>query len=249
VRMKRFYPLAMLLIIVLPLAGTALAQGEPEALPRYAGHYTVDLPSGQVMFKPAPATLQAAGDVYNNLDSPLVWALSSTDLAATWGDRLITAGAGMLEESAFTIYNSSASAGPLLTLGVAINFYDGPTTTWIGGYNGTINFGAGLGPSYYAIITFTGLSVLGIDLTSTDIVMTQTRTTHTGGATRLGIVGMYPPTVGTSPDVLYINASTIGPAGWYSRGAGASDPGYRVNVTGTTPATPSTWGRVKSLYR
>jgi len=151
---------------------------------------------------------------------------------------------------AFTLYNSSSSPGPLLTCSVVVEFYDGVTFGFLGSFGVNFNFGGGLNPGFYTIASVTALEPLAIDLLGTDVIVTQTVTGTTGTATRLGIASLNPPTVGSSGADMYIDASTVGPAGWYTVGTTPANPGYRLSaVSGPVPTEKSSWGRVKSLYQ
>jgi hypothetical protein len=158
-------------------------------------------------------------------------------------------GTGILDQNVFSIFNGLT--GPLLTATVNVSFYDAVTSTFLGGYNTNINFGAGLPVSNYLLVTVTNLSPLAINLNVTDIVVTQTMTAHTGTTTRCGIASLDPVTIGLSANTMYINSSTVGPAGFYNIGNPPlnANPGYRINVLQPVPTAPTTWGKVKSLYR
>jgi hypothetical protein len=245
--MKLRYSLALLVTVMLTLAGAAQAQVASESAPKFGGHVYLDLASGTSSFAAAPASAQIAGDVYNNTTSTANFGYSSTDLNAIMGDRLTTAGAGVLDQFDFTIYNSSSSAGPLLTATYLLNFYDGPTSTSLGGFTTNVTFGTGLAVGYYTIVSVTGLSSLSI-AAPTDLIVTQKRTVSTGTATRLGIVSLDPPTIGSSPATFYLSTTTT-PAGFYTITGSNANPGYRVNVLAAVPAHATTWGMLKSLYR
>jgi len=229
-------------------AGIAAAQVTSEPVGGFAGHAVHDRLTQTTRLQPAaPFALPVV--VYDNTSSAANGGISSTDLAAVWGDQLATTGTGTLTEMAFTLFNSSSSAGPLLTAVVGIEFYDANTVAPLGAFNVNFDFGAGLDPGFYTIGTVTGLEGLAIDLTTTDVIVIQTVQSFTGTASRLGVVSLDPVTVGSSTDDMYIAASTIGAPGWYTIGVPAN-PGYRLSVT--TPPVPtekSSWGRVKDLYR
>ena len=207
---------------------------------------TPDLPPG----RPQPSAPNAVTVVYNNTASPPIVAVSSTDLASDWGDRLFMTGGGLLSSHQFTIYNSSLSAGVLLTVNVAIDFYDDATATFIGGYSGGINFGAGLPLNSFSVITASGLDGLGIILPA-NVICIQSVTAKTGPANRLGIVTMDPVTTGSSPTTMYIASATIGGGvpGFYNL-ANPANPGYQVGIAQPPVPTQSrTWGEIKKLYR
>ena len=159
-------------------------------------------------------------------------------------------GNGLLSSHVFTIYNSNTSAGVLLTATVAVDFYDDATATFIGGYSGTINFGAGLPLNNFSVITASGLDPLAIILPS-NVICIQTVTATTGPASRLGVVLFDPVTTGASPTTMYIASATIGGGvpGFYNLGNPAN-PGHQIGIAQPPVPTQSrTWGEIKKLYR
>jgi hypothetical protein len=193
--------------------------------------------------------------IYDNASSTPQLVVSSTDLASQWGDVLLTTGTGLLSTHKFTIYNSSTSAGPLLTATVSLSFFDAVTSAPLGAYAGTVNFGAGLPLNNFSIITAGGLDPLLIMLPTTNVLVVQRVTAKTGAASRLGVVSMGPILTGTSPVDMFISSATIGGgvAGFYCLVAGCatpSDPGHFIAVNPPPVGTESTsWGRLKKLYK
>jgi hypothetical protein len=239
---------AVLALCALP----ALAAAQTgESVGGFAGFANYDYISQTTTMSPtAPAAVPVV--VYDNTLSAALYGVSSTQLTATWGDELLTTNTGLLSEMMFSIFNSGSSAGPLLTGLFAITFYDAATSANLGGFTANFNFGAGLAPGYFTIGNVTGLDYLGINLGVSDVIVTQALVSRTGTASRMGIVSLSPPTVGTSPTSMYISASTIGGGvpGFYTFTNGPADPGYRVTLMNEpVPTTKTTWGRVKSLYR
>lgn len=235
--------------LCLALAGSAFAETMEPVL-GFAGTVTGTVVTG-AKAQPHPG-IDVTAVVYDNTASPALYAVSSTDLAAIWGDHLLTTGTGVLNNHKFTVFNSGSSAGPLLTCTVALNFFDGVTSAPLGGYSANINFGTGLNAGFYSIVTLSALDPFAINLNVTDVVVTQTITARTGTATRLGIVSLDPPTVGSSPTSMYISASTIGGGvpGFYTFTNGPANPGHQVTVTVPTVGTESkTWTGVKNLFR
>lgn len=230
-------------------AGSASAQLTVEPLGACFGYTLHDHLTNTTRVQPAaPAALPVV--VYDNTASPAVGGFSSTDLGAVWGDQLATTGTGTLQAMLFTVYNSSQSAGPLLTAVLAADFYDANTYTHLGGFTTNVDFGTGLPPGYYTHIGITGLDPLAIELNVTDVIVLQSVASFTGTATRLGIVLQDPPTVGSSGPEFYVDASTVGAAGWYTLQGVNANPGYQLSVvSGPVPAEKSSWGRVKNLYR
>jgi len=243
--------LAAAVICLLPLA-VAHAQLTPEPI---TGQFTdqsvrPELAPGKGGGTTPPNLLAVVYD--KTTASAPNFGLSSSDLAAVWGDELFTLGTGLLSTHKFTLFSTGSSAGNLLTATVGVSFFDGPTSTFLGGYTTNINFGAGLPPGSYSIITVTGLDPLLILLNSTDLVVTQTVMSKTGPANRLGIASLNPITSGSSPISMYINASTVGPASFYNVGNPPvpANPGYQIAVNSPPVGTvPSTWGRLRKLYR
>lgn len=235
---------------VLSITATSAFAFTGEPVLGFAGVETVT-PSNVGKGSLAPG-LAVTSVVYDNTASPAIYAVSSTDLNALWGDRTLDFGTGVLNNHKFTIFNSGTSAGPLVTATVAVNFYDGVTTLLIGGYTVNVNFGAGLNPGFYSIVNVTNLDALAINLNVVDVITTQQVGPRTGTASRLGIVSMDPPTVGSSPTSMYVSATTIGGGvpGFYTFTNGPANPGYQITVTVPTVGVESkTWSGVKGLFR
>ncbi len=242
--------LALAAIALVAWAGTSLAQVTSEPLGTFAGYTTYDRVTQTSQFEPVAPAVTAATVIYDNSSSTALFGFTSTDLLAVWGDELFTTGLGTLSSMKLTIFNSGSSAGPLLTAVVGVSFYDGSTFAPLGGFTANFNFGTGLAAGFYTVGSITGLDPLLIDLNTTDVIVTQTIVSKTGAASRMGVVSLDPPSVGSSGADMYISATTIGPAGWYTSGSGNANPGYQVAVTSApVPTSKSTWGRVKNLYR
>ncbi len=245
---SRFGALATVACLV--TAGVASAQLVHESIGGRGADVvtTPDYGNGKT---PAPSSVEALTTVYDNTASAPNFGFSSTDLAATWGDELFLAGTGLLSTNKFTVFNGS-SAGALLTATVGVSFYNATTSALLGAYSTNINFGAGLNPGFFATVTVTGLDPLLIILNTTDIIVTQTVLAKTGPATRLGIASLNPPTVGSSPNTMFIAASTVGPPGFYNVGNPPvpANPGYMIGVNDPpVGARHTSWGRIKGMYR
>ena len=240
---------AAALVLLAAVAGTAAAQNEFE-LGTFHSHVYYDMGTGLMYTPKGGYVSQLAGDVYNNTNptAPVLGGISSTDLNGIWGDRVVMTGTGVVQEQDFTVFNPSTSAGPLVSSTFAVNYYAGATTTFIGGFTtGVVTF-AGLNPGFFSIVTITGIGGLNINLNTTDILVTQRSVTRVGTATRLGVVILDPPTIGSSFAPSMFISNSVNPAGYYNIGANGT-PGYRINVSQPVPATPKSWGAVKALYK
>ena len=242
---------ALALILLAGVSGTAAAQDEAE-LGTFHEHIYVDFGTGMRYTPKGGYVTQLAGDVYNNTN-PLpasLAAVSSTDLNAQWGDRVTTTGIGILQENDFTVFNSSSSAGVLVSAAFNIALFNGATSALLGSYSTApvVFGGGGLPQGFYSIITVSGLGGLNLNVNTTDVIMRQQVGARVGTASRLGVISADPPTIGSSTPSVYINATTVGPAGFYNV-TNAPNFGYRVNVSQPVPATPSSWGAIKAIYK
>jgi hypothetical protein len=250
---KAFALLVAMLALSTGAARVALAGNDLVSEPaQFFSHIYYDMGTGAMYVPKGGAATQLAGDVYNNTNpqAPANFGFSSTDFAAEWGDRLATTATGILQENDFTVFNSGGG-GVLNTADVNIGLFDGTAFTLLGGYTTSVNFG-GLPSGFFSVVTVTGLGGLNINVNTTDVIMLQQIAAKTGTPARLGIASLDPPTIGSSPNTMYINASTVGPAGFYNIGTPPNflnaNPGYRVNVNQPVPANSRTWGSVKALY-
>jgi hypothetical protein len=230
-------------------AGAVMAQAVAEPVGNFAGWYVHDHVTNTTTLQTnAPQAVPVV--VYDNTASTASFAVSSTDLASTWGDELLTTNVGTLSATVFSLFNSGSSAGVLLTAQIRVDFFDAITAAPLGAFTTNVNFGTGLPQGFYSLITVTGLDPLAINLNTSDVVVTQKVLSKTGAANRLGIVSFNPVTVGSSDPDMYIASATIGPAGWYTFGNGPANPGWQVSVvTAPVPTEKSSWGAVKNLYR
>jgi len=161
--------------------------------------------------------------VYDNTVNGPTGAFSQNP-GAWIGDELIMTGGGILDDVAFSIYNSSTSAGNLDFVDADIYFFDSVLGTYIGGV--TFNdidlfdpvFGATLLPGYFTTFYANGLSGLGINLPST-VLAVEVLYNPLGGATKMGQIMMNPPVLGSSTDDFYLDNTVATPAGtnvgWY----------------------------------
>jgi hypothetical protein len=244
--------LAAVAMLTFPL-GIAYAQVTAEPIQGHFGDQFggLNLVAGKDQGKSATNVLTT---IYDNTSASALVGISSTDLASQWGDELFTTGTGLLSTHKFTLFNTGSSAGNLLTATVSVSFFNAVTSAPLGSYSTNINFGAGLPPGFFSIITVTALDPLLILLNTTDIIAIQRVTAKTGAANRLGVVSMGPVLVGSSPLDMFISSATIGGGvpGFYLLGAGGNppaDPGHFLAVNPPPVGTASkTWGALKKLY-
>jgi hypothetical protein len=198
---------------------------EPIGSLQYAGHLYVDAVTGQTLDS-VPVS-RFVGDVYQNTEAPAAanTGISSTTLNTIWGDEVTTIDVGTLEELSFTVFNSGTSGGVISTLQIAFQFSRAADSSVIGGFNGNVNFGAGLDPGFFSIVTFTNLSTLAtpIVLDTTNLFIDQQRVSHTGPSARMGVASLVPINIGSSPDSYRLNLAS-------STVAVPANVGYRVNV-------------------
>ncbi len=148
--------------------------------------------------------------VYDNIGAPSGLSGATTDAQtnAIWGDQVTLASTGKLDTFKMGLFNSSfgGNTGSLLTAVINIKFYNLGSTPYtsgvlgaplIGQFNGTVDFGTGLNPDFYSIISFTGLASLNLTLTQ-NVMITQQVTSFTGGTNRLGVMTYSTETVGSS---------------------------------------------------
>jgi len=152
---------AVVSLLALLFAPVAMANetvmGEP--IEGFAGNKTVSADPS----KPVPATsLNAVA--YDNTASAANFGFTSTDLAAAWGDELLTVNTGLLSSMVFSLYNSTASAGALLTANVGVSLFDAGTFALLGSFSTNVNLGAGLLPGFYLLVTVVNLDPLAINL-------------------------------------------------------------------------------------
>jgi hypothetical protein len=241
---------AALLLAAAAVVPAARAQLVPEPV---TGRQSDELvgANGRVAVPPATNVLTV---VYDNTPSPANFGFSQPDLAGSYGDELFTIGTGILSENKFTIFNGSTTAGQLLlTASVRVSFFDGVTSALLGNYTTNTNFGTGLNPGFFATIDVTGIDPANINLNTNDVIVVQKFLSTTGTITRIGIASQDPPTVGSSPNTMFISTSSI-PAGFYNINSGGqplnANPGYLVAVNPPpVPTTSKSWTQIKKLYR
>ena len=241
--------LAAAALCLVPM-GTAHAQRVAEPVEGYFGNVSAT-PQPPARSVPGDQATNAITIVYDNTPSAANFGFSSTDPAALFGDELLTTGTGLLSTQKFSCFNGG-TAGVLLTATYGIQIYDAITSVLLGSYSASVNYGAGLNPGFYATITVTGLDPLVILLPVTDVIVLQSVISQTGTATRLGIASKTPPTVGASPNTMFISAADVGPAGFYNIGNPPvpANPIYQIGLAPPPVGTHSkTWTEIKKLYR
>jgi hypothetical protein len=242
--------LAAAALCLVPM-GTAHAQFAPESIQGFFGNVDA-IPSAPALRSQGSQATNAITIVYDNTASPANFGFSSTDPAAIFGDELITTGTGLLSTQKFSSYNGG-TAGVLLTATYGIQIYDAITSVLLGSYSASVNYGAGLPPGNFATITVTGLDPLVILLPVTDVIVLQAIVSKTGTATRLGIASKTPPTIGSSPNTMFISAADVGGgvAGFYNIGNPPvpAQPIYQIGLAPPPVGTHSkTWTEIKKLY-
>ncbi len=243
------------LLTALALAATSPVAANAQLVldPVLGFHGVLDaVPIGVPERDPRHQATAAATVVYDNTGSPANFGVSSTDPTAVWGDQLLTTDTGLLATHRFTVFNSPTSLGPLLTAQIEVEFLDALSSTTLGGYTVNVNLGGGLAPGVFALLSVSDLEPQLIVLDNSAIIVRQRVVSRTGNATRLGVVSMDPPTVGSSPSSMYIAAATFGDGvpGFYSFTAGPANPGHQLSVSPPPTSTASrSWGELKKLYR
>lgn len=200
--------------------------------------------------RPAPPnSAQVNTVIYDNTTSTTSLAFSSTDLTMTWGDECITTGTGLLSTFKFSVFNSGSSAGTLTGATFNLGFYDLVGAASLGGYSGSVTFSTALAKGFYSMITSSNLDPTNINLTATDLLVTQKVATKTGAATRLGIVSLSPVVVGSSPSYFY-QSGTATTAGFYTSPSGAVQVLYYLDVAPPPVGVKhGSWSQIKKLYR
>jgi hypothetical protein len=195
--------------IIAVLAGSALAEVMPLAGPSVALN--------------GAGTAVARGDIVYDNTATVLGAYSSTNLQFVWGDDPVLTAGGILDDFTLSIFNSSSSAGPLLTATIAVEFYDNAdpaNPVDLGGFSGDVEWTGGLAQGYYSAVSWSDLSMLETPIElPTNVLVLQQVTALTGTASKLGVVYAYPPTVGTSAAGFYTNGTwTTTNGGFYQIG-------------------------------
>lgn len=199
---KTIVVLAMLALVVPALADTLtpeIARGQPIA--------QTGSPRGTVVYD---CTTTRTG--YGFAGNPGTWI----------GDDLIMTTGGILDDVSFSIYNSYNTGvnSSLDFVSSDLLFFDTTAGTYLGGVTFsnidlfTANGGVPLAPGYAVLLHATGLSGLGINLTSSIIAVEVLYNQSSQGTfTGMGQLMFTPPTVGSSLDRFYLDNTVATPAG------------------------------------
>lgn len=129
---------------------------------------------------------KAADLVFDNTSETSVAGTSNTTLTTVWGDFVKLSQTGKLSAFKFAVFCSGSSSLPLTSATVNINFYDYTGGT-IGNSFGSFSVNIGtLNQGFYADYTVQSLDYLNINLSSTDVLITQ-QLSNVVGATRMGV--------------------------------------------------------------
>ena len=196
----------------------------------FAGYFTFDAATGGMT---EIGGLRDTTNVYSNLSPPgtvtVVFGLAELD--TVYGDQLVTTGTGTINELALTVYNSDAGNSlPIVTMNVEVTVSRDADNSFLGGFSGNVDFGAGIPPGQAAVVTFTNLDALPTPIVTdtTAIRVEQQRISHTGGSNRMGVACLDPIQIGDSPDNMLFNG------GLFSLFL-PLNPGYRVSVIPDAP--------------
>lgn len=231
-------------------AAVAAAQVSIEPVRGCAGEWVIDGATGTQRWSSTRTRPLAVTTVYDNLDSPENFAISALNSGpAVWGDSVITTATGTIQSFSFTLYNGPRSIHSIGTPELQVRFRDPATNQILATATYDPNLSPAVPPGYYAVIT---LNTPGVPLTigTQTIVIEQSMTISDDLVTEFGIVSFTPPTVGSSPASMYTTLTTQwGGPGFITIPGYACNPGYRLLLDTADAATPTSWGRVKRLYR
>jgi hypothetical protein len=216
---------------------------------------------GSVLLLAANLSTHAATDiVYDNLSTSALGGYGQANAnLPVFGDALNLTRSGRLAVVGLSLYNSSSggNTGSITNGTMLLSFYDntvpytgtGPlsgkpllgtaTVTW------DFTTDGGLSPGFYDTQTF-DLSALNINLTQ-NIFITQRFTEILGTSTQNGIILFGNPTVGTSPNNVYISSTTT-TEGLYTFSGGIPNQfGYHIELV-PEPATCALGGLAAAAF-
>lgn len=248
--MNRALPFAIVAILAaLTLARGVSAQVSIHPVRGCVGEVVIDGRTGAQRWSAVPARPLAVTTVYDNLDSPENFGVSSQDRTAVWGDSVITTGIGTIESISFTVFNGGSALQAIHGAQLRVRFRDAATDQILATATYDASFPAGLPGGYYTIVT---LNTPGVPLAleTTTLVIDQMMTVAPEEPQDLGIVSFAPVVVGSSPASMYTSFPTEwGGPGFITVPGYAANPGYRVKLDVASAVTATSWGRVKHLYR
>lgn len=258
--MKRF---GSLFVVAVLAASPAFAQLTETGL-QYHGGGTIDMTTGKVTKGVSP---RLVGDAYNNMTfygpgTANTGISSTTPTSTVWGDQVSTLGTGTLDVFSFSTFNSGSGAGNIDQYIVTVSFY-APTAPNELPSAGNFLFsfdtplidetdgigGPGLAPGFFDVWQITGISSLNLNVSATNLIVTQTITqdNYNGTSSRFGIVSGVPGLPGTSsPTSAYVaGAANVGAgvAAYYNFGNPViqADVEYQIGLI-PEPATMALLG-------
>lgn len=185
-------------------------------------------------------TSQGQQIVYNSLDQSAIAGYSELNANnPIFGDALTLSQAGHLSFLGLSVYNSSSggNTGSILAGSMTVNFYDNTvpysggslagSDPLLGSATFTLNFGTGLPVGFYSDISI-DLTSLNINLPQ-NIIITQQFTETSGTSTRNGVILFNDPTIGSSPNTVYLSSSATA-EGLYTFSGNPGQFGYHVEV-------------------
>jgi len=155
-----------------------------------------------------------------------------------YGDALTLSAGGTLQNFGLTLYNSSSSAGSIITGTTTVKFYDNTIPYTSGTINnpllGTavINWdytgGFPLDPGFFdtQVVDVSGLNIV----LPQNVLVTQQFSQTSGASTRWGVALMSDPVVGSSPNTVFISSSAT-TAGLYTFSGNPGQVGYQIDVS------------------
>jgi hypothetical protein len=188
---------------------------------------------------------QAQVIVYDNLGGTALAGYSEVNTNnPVFGDALDLTSGGRISNFGFTVFNSSSggNTGSILTADVQVNFRDNTVPygggvlsgTLLGSVTISLNFGTGLPAGFFSTVS-ADLSSLNIVVPS-HIFVTQQLTQTSGSSLRNGIVLFSTPSVGSSPNSVYLKSNTTSEGLYTFNGLNNNDLGYHLEIV-PEPAT------------
>lgn len=183
--------------------------------------------------------------VYDNISLGELSAFFSRPVSedTTFGDRLTLSSTGVLSTFSFTIVNSpeGGNTGSISAYTAHINMYRAVDNSSLWSFDANITNAQPNGPNSFQTIGLSGLEAFGVNLDTTDVLVTTRFSITSGDATQVGVGffggGQSVPGASSGPE-LYLSSNTT-PAGYYlvDGGATTADPGYIIGVVVPEPGT------------